>query len=131
MAEPAAAEPADPIARRRSTDKIGTGLDRRTSARLRRGELPIEARLDLHGMTQEKAHAALNEFVARCCDRRLRMVLIITGKGTFGGGVLKREVPRWLAESPNRARVLALTEAAPRHGDTGALYVLLRRMRDE
>jgi len=117
------------------------GLDRRTSERLKRGQLPIEARLDLHGMSQDQARRALDGFIAQVHDRGLRAVLIITGKGlkpraSDAGlwepepGVLKTQTPRWLNEPPNRARVLAFTQAQPRDGGSGALYVLLRRHRE-
>lgn len=114
------------------------GLDRRSQMRLKRGQVAIEARIDLHGMTQDAAHAALNGFLARSQARGLRCVLVITGKGTrrddFGryeAGVLKREVPRWLNEGGNREKVLAFTDAQSKDGGGGALYVLLRRMREE
>jgi DNA-nicking Smr family endonuclease len=111
------------------------GLDKRSAERLKRGELPIEARLDLHGMTQDEAHEALGRFLSRAEAHGLRCVLVITGKGfrrlgEGGGlGILKGAVPRWLNEAPNRARVLAFSAAQPQHGGGGALYVLLRRRR--
>jgi DNA-nicking Smr family endonuclease len=106
-------------------------LDRRTDERLRRGRLSIQARLDLHGMTQAEAHAALNGFVQRSQAAGRRAILIITGKGalTAGGGVLRRAVPRWLHEPPLRELVLAVREAQPKDGGEGALYVLLRKPR--
>jgi DNA-nicking Smr family endonuclease len=105
------------------------GVDRRRSERLRRGRLPVEARLDLHGYTQDRAHAALDRFLGESQSRGLRCVLVITGKGTTteAGGVLRAQVPRWLNEPANRARVLAFDYAQPKHGGLGALYVLLRR----
>ncbi len=107
------------------------GIDKRTAQRLRRGQLPIEATLDLHMHTQAQAHAALDAFVTGCHDRGQRCVLVITGKGRVSrdGGVLRAEVPRWLDQAPNRARVLAVTHAQPKHGGGGALYVLLKRKR--
>ncbi len=101
------------------------GLDRRSAQRLKRGQMAIEGRLDLHGMTQEEAHRALGAFIARSHDAGLRAVLIITGKS----GVLYGAAPRWLEEGENRGRVLAASRAQPQHGGTGALYVLLRRRR--
>lgn len=115
------------------------GLDRRTSERLRKGQLPIEARIDLHGMTQERARAALDHFIVSAADRGLRAVLVITGKGSGGwsdpwsmprSGILRANVPRWLHEQPNGPRILAFSEAQPQDGGGGALYVLLRRRRE-
>jgi DNA-nicking Smr family endonuclease len=108
----------------------GAGLDRRSAQRLKRGQVPIEARLDLHGLTQDEAHGALLRFIARAHDAGQRAVLVITGKGAREGeGVLRRAAPRWLQEPACRAFVLAVEEAQGRHGGAGALYVLLRRMR--
>ena len=105
------------------------GIDRRSAERLRRGRLPIEARLDLHGMTQAAAIARLGEFIARAEAAGKRCVLVITGKGLASGGVLRDQVPRWLNLPPNRARVLAFDYAQQQHGGSGALYVLLKRRR--
>jgi DNA-nicking Smr family endonuclease len=106
------------------------GVDRRLAERLRKGRLPIQSTLDLHGLTQSEAHAAVQGFVARAAERGLRTLLIVTGKGRRdGAGVLKSALPRWLNEAPLRPFVLALAEARPEHGGTGALYVLLKRRR--
>ena len=107
------------------------GVDKRTAQRLRRGQLAIEARLDLHGLTQAEAHRRLDHFLAEAFDSGIRNALIITGKGRISeqGGVLRRMVPRWLAQPPNRARVIAVNEAQPKHGGAGALYVLVKRKR--
>ncbi len=105
------------------------GIDRRSAERLRRGRLPIEGRLDLHGMTQAAAVERLAEFIARAEAAGKRCVLVITGKGLASGGVLRDQVPRWLNLPPNRARVLAFDYAQQQHGGSGALYVLLKRRR--
>lgn len=110
------------------------GVDARTAERLRRGGVPIDAQLDLHGHTQEEAHRALVAFVEAAWRRRLRCLLVITGKGhggSFGAreGVLKARVPRWLNGSPLRSRILAFANAQPKDGGSGAFYVLLRRQR--
>ncbi|HET6467015.1 MAG TPA: Smr/MutS family protein, partial [Geminicoccaceae bacterium] len=76
-------------------------LDRRTWQRLRRGLLPIDARLDLHGMTQAEAYAALVTFLAGAQRRGARCVLVITGRGLVRGGTLREATPRWLEEPPN------------------------------
>jgi DNA-nicking Smr family endonuclease len=104
------------------------GVDRRLADRLKRGRLPIDATLDLHGLTQSEAHAAVQGFVARAAERGRRTLLIVTGKGRRDGvGVLKSALPRWLNEAPVRDDILALAEARPEHGGSGAFYVLLRR----
>ena len=109
----------------------GAGIDKRTVQRLRRGQLAIEATLDLHGLTQAKAHARLDDFLAGAQDRGRRCVLVITGKGRISedGGVLRRMVPRWIDTPPSRGRVLSLEQAQPKHGGAGALYLLLRKRR--
>lgn len=108
-------------------------LDRRTAQRLQRGRLPIEATLDLHGMTQAAAHEALNGFIGRSEALGRRCVLVVTGKGRGGEetGVLRRQVPHWLNQAPLRGRVLAFDFARPEHGGMGALYVLLKRRREK
>jgi DNA-nicking Smr family endonuclease len=104
------------------------GVDRATAERLKRGRRAIEARLDLHGMTQAEAHRALFGFVAGSRTGGRRCVLVITGHGRASGGVLKSAVPRWLNEPELRRHVLAIAAARPQHGGAGALYVLLRRL---
>jgi DNA-nicking Smr family endonuclease len=107
-----------------------SNVDRRTWQRLQRGQYPISARLDLHGMTQAQAHARLIEFLSSQQARGARCVLVITGRGIRSGGVLRSETPRWLATPPLAARVLAWASARMGHGGDGAIYVLLRRSRD-
>ena len=108
------------------------GVDKRLAERLKRGQLPIEGMLDLHGLTQEEAHRQLDGFLAHAAYGGRRCVLVITGKGAWReeSGILREMVPRWLNEAPNRARVLAIASAQPRHGGGGALYVLLKRRRE-
>ncbi len=118
------AEPA-PSRRAPQHPAPATGLDRRSMQRLKRGQTPIEAKLDLHGMIQAEAHEALARFIARCQAAGMRAVLVVTGKS----GVLHGIVPRWLEEGANRARILAFARAQAQHGGAGALYVLLRRQR--
>ncbi|NBB70309.1 MAG: hypothetical protein GVY33_08285 [Alphaproteobacteria bacterium] len=134
--DPAASPPtqataAPPPARSEATAPAadhGT-LDRRTAQRLKRGRIAIDARFDLHGHTQSTAHAGLLRFVERARARGCRHVLVVTGRGGEGGGVLKRTVPRWLAEPAFHRHVVAFHEAGPRHGGAGALYLVLRRPR--
>jgi DNA-nicking Smr family endonuclease len=105
------------------------GIDRANAERLKRGKHEIEARLDLHGMTQAEAHRALAVFIRASRTDGKRCVLVITGRGSVGGGVLKSAVPRWLDEPEFRPHLLAIATAQPRDGGSGALYVMLRRTR--
>lgn len=97
--------------------------------KLARGRLPIDGRIDLHGLTQSEAHNLLFDFVARAHERGLRHVLVITGKGSSRGsqGVLKRLVPEWLAKPEFRFLISGYEDAARSHGGEGALYIRLRR----
>ena len=105
------------------------GIDRATAERLRRGQRDIEARLDLHSMTQSEAHRALQGFVVGSRAAGRRCVLVITGHGRMSGGILKSAVPRWLHEPDLRRHLLAIAPARPQHGGSGALYLLLRKER--
>ncbi|MHA1597453.1 MAG: Smr/MutS family protein [Alphaproteobacteria bacterium] len=110
----------------------GAGLDKSTAKKLKDGKRKIEARIDLHGMTQDQAHRALNAFIDAASHAARRCVLVITGKGGRGEGsvgVLREQVPRWLNQSPLRPLVLAFSYATPKDGGEGALYVLLKRKR--
>ncbi|CUU14311.1 DNA-nicking Smr family endonuclease [Bradyrhizobium sp. JR7.2] len=106
-------------------------LGKRERTKLSRGRSEIEARLDLHGMTQIRAHRALTGFLHRAHDDGLTFVLVITGKGRSGGesGVLRRQVPEWLSLPEFRAFVVGFEEAHIGHGGEGALYVRIRRAR--
>lgn len=121
-------------------------IDRKAARRLRSGRAEIEARLDLHGMRQGEAHAALRSFLFSCHAQGRRWVLVITGKGGLAGatrheeangwpwdvstgrdrGVLRRCVPMWLAQPDLRNLVVSFSEASIRHGGEGALYIQVR-----
>jgi DNA-nicking Smr family endonuclease len=111
-------------------------LDRRFKQRLARGTKAIDARIDLHGMTQAEAHAALARFLHRAQADGAKVVLVITGKGKRGDdgererGVLRRQVPQWLRMPELRDLVVGFEEAAIGHGGEGALYVRVRRGRE-
>lgn len=130
-ASPVEAPPPQPVVHRRHVRRIASGI------------IEIEARLDLHGLTQNVAHARLIAFLQSAAQRGLKTVLVITGKGArrerassfarpiedHGIGVLRRSVPRWLAEAPLKALVISYQQAAVKHGGEGALYIVLRRHR--
>lgn len=114
-------------------------LERKLKQKLARGRMTADAAIDLHGMRQTEAHAALLRFLDRAQRGGARVVLVVTGKGgrvrvaedwDFGSattGVLRRQVPLWLALPEFRGLVLGWEEAGRPHGGTGALYVRLRR----
>jgi DNA-nicking Smr family endonuclease len=95
--------------------------------RIARGRDPLDRRLDLHGFDQDRAHAALRAFLHRAQADGVRAVLVITGKGLQGDGVLRRRAPEWLAEPGLRGVVAGVSPADRRHGGEGALYVALKR----
>ncbi len=120
---PAAAQPPPPTL---------TPLGRRLRQRVARCRDSIDGRLDLHGLTQSKAHATLLRFLRNASAREARLVLVITGKGARGDGergVLKRQVPHWLGLPEFRAYVIGFENAHVAHGGEGALYVKIRRTR--
>jgi DNA-nicking Smr family endonuclease len=119
----AAHRPARPMKRR---ELPPADVDAALHRRLTRGQDAIAARIDLHGMTQDEARAALTAFVARATAAGWRAVLVITGKGVSGDGVLRKRVPDWLAAAPIREHVAGVSEAHRRHGGEGALYVALK-----
>lgn len=124
----AAPPPPTPRAAKPSVPPLAP-LGRRERAKLSRGRSEIEARLDLHGMTQTRAHHALSGFLQRAHQDGLTFVLVITGKGRTGGegGVLRRQVPQWLSLPEFRSLVVGFEEAHVGHGGEGALYVRIRR----
>ena len=137
----AAAQPPAPVAAK-ATPKPAppkppalAPLDRRTRSRLTRGAVAIDARIDLHGLTQAAAHQRLRRFLAEAQGDGARVVLVITGKGRPGAdgreerGVLRRMVPAWLTAADLRPLVVGFDEASPPHGGSGALYVRIRRAR--
>jgi DNA-nicking Smr family endonuclease len=130
---PAAAEAPPQEAPRQKTAAPLAPLGRRLRQRVARGRDPIDDRIDLHGMTQSRAHAALLRFLQRAQAGEARIVLVVTGKGTARTdadgerGVLRRQVPLWLALPEFRSLVVGFEDAHVGHGGQGALYVRLRR----
>jgi|SRR5271156_3159512 len=141
---PRASEPppavAPPTARLPAKSLPLAPFDRRLKQRVARGREPIDARIDLHGMTQREAHAALLRFLRRAQADGAKIALIVTGKGAGKGadkggdaaserGVLRRQVPLWLALPEFRPFIVGFEDAHAGHGGQGALYVRLRRAR--
>jgi DNA-nicking Smr family endonuclease len=136
---PVAAKPAKPLASAKVQRKPDlpppapplAPIGRRERSQLSRGRKEIDARLDLHGMTQTRAYGALSGFLRRAHHDGLTFVLVITGKGRMGAeserGVLRRQVPQWLSLPEFRALVVGFEEAHAGHGGEGALYVRIRR----
>jgi DNA-nicking Smr family endonuclease len=120
-----------PVAHRAKPPSPAGTLARRERQQLARGKAEIGGRIDLHGMTQAEAHDALLRFLRRAQAEGAKFVLVITGKGGPGGdrGVLRRQVPLWLALPDMRACVLGFDVAHVGHGGEGALYVRLRKAR--
>ena len=125
-------------AARRSTAKGPSGINGATQERLRRGLMEPDARIDLHGMTQQAAHRTLRTWLVSAHKGGHRLVLVITGKGNPKNdedapwmmsphGVLKQMVPRWLKETELAGLIASMRSAHARHGGDGALYVYLRK----
>ena len=129
--------PAQSVAKERAHAKQPPALaqfDRRLRQRVARGHATIDARLDLHGMTQTQAHAALLHFLMRAQAQDAKLALVVTGKGMGGAagspsqrGVLRRQVPLWLSFPEFRRFIVSFQEAHASHGGEGALYLRVRR----
>ena len=122
-----AAAPPDVQRPLRKPSAVLHGIEPNRERRIALGREEIGGRLDLHGMDQDQAHAALAAFVTRAHAEGHRAVLVITGRGRLGGGILRRRTPDWLAEGPLRSMVAGVSRAHRRHGGEGAFYVALRR----
>jgi DNA-nicking Smr family endonuclease len=120
---PASVKKANPVDLRQGER---AGIDGRTQRRLFRGDVPVDRQLDLHGLTAARAESRLTQFIETAARDGCRCVLVITGKGA---GILRGLVPDWLKRQPLSSYILALAEARPHDGGSGALYVLLRRKR--
>jgi len=134
---PASRHDLQPELKQRITD-APMQMDRKAFQRMRRGKLTPEGRIDLHGRRLNSAHPALIRFILTSQASGKRLVLVITGKGKPGSddgpiptprGVLKHQVPQWLALPPLAQAVLQVTPAHISHGGEGAYYVYLRRAR--
>ena len=108
-----------------------SGIDRTSARRMQRGQVPIEDRLDLHGLSQEQAQKKVKAFIGSAVKKSFRHVLIITGKGRDGHGILREKVPQWLKGAPLCYHLNAISYAHPKDGGKGALYIRLKRQREE
>src|SRR5262245_23013690 len=118
-AGPRVAPPKAPVYVDRPAEPIGG----HRAADLRRGRSEPEARIDLHGMTQERAYRVLIGFLTKAQIEEKRVVLVVTGKG----GVLRTLLPLWLGQHELSGLVSGIAEAHIKHGGSGAFYVSLRR----
>lgn len=103
------------------------GINAATARRLKRGTYPLDAVIDLHGLHQQAAFDALEQAIHTAAASRHRCVLVITGKGHRGEGVIRQQLPRWLNDERIRPYLLAFEQAQPQDGGKGAFYVLLRK----
>ncbi len=108
-----------------------SGVDRTSARRMQRGQVPIEDRLDLHGLSQEQAQKKVKAFIGSAVQKNFRYVLIITGKGRDGHGILREKVPEWLKDAPLCYHLNAISYAQPKDGGKGALYIRLKRQREK
>lgn len=118
--------------------RASVNMDTKAFGKMKRGKLKPEARIDLHGMTMDQAHPELTGFILNSQAMGRRLVLVITGKGKLrdnGGpmpprhGILRHQVPQWMALAPLSQAILQVTPAHLTHGGQGAYYVYLRKMR--
>ena len=109
---------------------VYAGIDSSSAKKIQQGKMPLEARLDLHGLSQLEARHYLQQFIVTALQNGLRNILVITGKGRMGQGVLRTNVPQWLSERPLSDHIIAFGPSRPQDGGAGALYVRLKRIRE-
>ena len=109
---------------------VYAGIDRSSAKKLQQGKMVLEARIDLHGLSQLEAYQRLQHFIQKSRQEGLRTILVITGKGRAGRGVLRENVPQWLSEPPLSEAIIAFGASRPQDGGAGALYVRLKRARE-
>jgi len=102
-------------------------IDLKSARNISKGKTSIDGRLDLHGLTQQAAYRALFDCVENAYYSGKRTILVITGKGNLGRGVLRENVPKWLAQAPFHRLISAYSQSHSTHGGAGALYIRIRR----
>ncbi|MGO1502192.1 MAG: DNA endonuclease SmrA [Marinobacter sp.] len=124
---PLTSETVDPLTAHDILSWQRPGIQHGVFRKLKHGQYPLEARLDLHRMTVEQARREVFQFIGDCVRYGLRSVIILHGKGERnpdGIAQLKSYLAKWLPELPS---VLAFHSAEKRHGGTGAVYVMVRK----
>ena len=119
--------------------KVGdtSNIDRNTAKKFVTGKYKIDAKIDLHGLSEKNAFIAVKDFVFNCYRQGLRCILIITGKGYKkdddiwyeGRGIIRESLPSWLNHPDIRPFILSISPAKQTDGGSGAMYVLLKRKR--
>jgi DNA-nicking Smr family endonuclease len=107
--------------------KSSSQIDGALKKKFESGELPIDGKIDLHGMTLEQAHRQFKKFMTDKVCAGARCLLIVTGKGAGGEGVIRKSLPLWCEDGALRPHILQKAPAKPKHGGAGATYILLRR----
>lgn len=108
------------------------GIDRKLMERLKKGQFPVQDYIDLHGLTKHEAEVKIQNFLRESYRLGLRCVLVVHGRGLNSENhipVLKERLPVWLSRGPVKKIVLAFSTAMPYDGGTGAIYILLKRVK--
>lgn len=113
----------------RTPDKSSFQLDSGLKKRFERGDLPLDGTLDLHGLTLEQAHRRFVRFVMEHIRSGSRFLLVVTGKGVGGEGLIRKNLPMWCDADDLKGHILQRSVARPHHGGSGACYLLLRRQK--
>jgi DNA-nicking Smr family endonuclease len=115
----------------RASELPSPTFERKREKALRAGEIKVDATLDLHGMTQNEAFGALIDFMGRSIRARKISLLIVTGKGRAGEGVLRKYLKDWLEQLPEAHRIMAFRPAGTKHGGDGAFYIFLKKNKND
>ena len=116
-----------PVGERTPAKPVPQTLDVNQDKRVRRGKVIVDTKIDLHDMTQATAKPALHRAIIRAANRNKSCLLVVTGKGLRGDGVLRRNFPNWIADPAIRPLIATYAPAHIKHGGTGAWYVFLKR----
>ena len=143
LAAPPAARPPAPLPPPRRTHQ-GATLDSHWDRRLRKGHVRPDMSIDLHGHSLASAQALLDQSINRALVRGARVLLVVAGRLRPGAdrlpvmhgdprprGAIRASLPDWLAVSPYADQIVALRPAHISHGGGGAVYVILRRGRED